>query len=154
MQIPWLFPIFIFSLTFNKIPWLLPSLEFPWLFPDRWTPCWWMTLKNNRASLLYHVKLCASFQSHLWIQTGVTVRKRSIRVKTGDFFVLCDLEIWQMTLKDNRALLICYFKLCALFNSHHWIQTGVTVWNTQFGSKSMIFLAAWPWNLTDDIEKQ
>ena len=36
---PWLFTIFIFSLTFNKIPWLLPSLEFPWLFPDRWTPC-------------------------------------------------------------------------------------------------------------------
>ena len=35
----WLFPIFIFSLTFNKIPWLLPSLEFPWLFPDHWTPC-------------------------------------------------------------------------------------------------------------------
>ena len=22
---------------------------------------WWMTLKNNRASLLYHIKLCASF---------------------------------------------------------------------------------------------
>ena len=21
------------------LPWLLPSLEFPWLFPDRWTPC-------------------------------------------------------------------------------------------------------------------
>ena len=40
MQIPWLFPIFIFSLTLNKIPWLLPSLEFPWLFPNRWTP--WM----------------------------------------------------------------------------------------------------------------
>ena len=39
MQIPWLFPIFIFSLTSNKIPWLLPSLEFPWLFPDHWTPC-------------------------------------------------------------------------------------------------------------------
>ena len=43
MQIPWLFPDFsqysIFSLTFNKIPWLLPSLEFPWLFPDRWKPC-------------------------------------------------------------------------------------------------------------------
>ena len=32
-----------FSLTFNKIPWLipwlLPRLEFPWLFPDHWTPC-------------------------------------------------------------------------------------------------------------------
>ena len=39
MQISWLFPIFIFSLTFNKIPWLFPDLEFPWLFLDRWTPC-------------------------------------------------------------------------------------------------------------------
>ena len=50
MQIPWLFPIFIFSLTFNKIPWLLPSLEFPWLFPDRWTP-WIPLFKSNDASL-------------------------------------------------------------------------------------------------------
>ena len=30
--------------------------------------------KNNRAFLLYYVKLCASFQTHQWIQTGVTVR--------------------------------------------------------------------------------
>ena len=27
-------------------------------------------------------------------------------------FVPCDLEIWRMTLKNNRALLLCYFKLC------------------------------------------
>ena len=26
--------------------------------------------------------------------------------------------------------------------------------NTQFGWKSAIFLAMWPWNLTDDLEKQ
>ena len=26
--------------------------------------------------------------------------------------------------------------------------------NTQIGSKSAIFLAVWPWNLTDDLEKQ
>ena len=39
---------------------------------------WWMTSKNNRAPLPYYIKLCASFQSHRWIQTGVTVRKRSI----------------------------------------------------------------------------
>ena len=44
---------------------------------------WWMTLKNNRA-LLYYVKLCASFGIHWWIQTGVTVRKRWIRVKIGN----------------------------------------------------------------------
>ena len=44
-----------------------------------------MTLKNDRAHLLYYIKLCASFQSHGWIQTQVTVRKRSIWVKIGNF---------------------------------------------------------------------
>ena len=43
------------------------------------------------------------------------------------FLELCDLEIWWMTLKNNRAPLLCYFKLCAAFRSHWWIQTGVTV---------------------------
>ena len=61
------------------------------------SPCdleiWWMTSKNNRALLLYYVKLCASFQIHPWSQAWVTVRKRSNRVKIGDFFALRDLEI-------------------------------------------------------------
>ena len=151
---------------------------------DFFVPCdleiWWMTLENNRAPLLYYIKLCASFQIHRWIATEVTVRKSSIRVKIGDFlsyvtlkfdgwpgktighlfyttpslciisnpsvnsnwshspetlnmgqnrqfFVPCDLEIWRMTLKNNRAPLLCCFKLCASFHSHQWIQTGVTV---------------------------
>ena len=38
MQIPWLFPdffpIFIFSLTFNKIPWLFRDFCQVWNFPD------------------------------------------------------------------------------------------------------------------------
>ena len=167
-----------------------------------------MTLKNNRAPLLHHLKLYASFQSHRWIQTGVTVRKRSIRVKMGDFFVPCDLEIWWITLKNIRSLLLYHVKLCASFQSHPCIETGVTVrkpsirvkigdflprvtlkfdgwpWktighifhaassfvhdfiaiiefklelqsgNTQFGSKSTTIWAVWPWNLTDDLEKQ
>ena len=65
-----------------------------------------------------------------------------------------DLEIWQMTLKNNRTPLLCYFKLCASFRSYWWIQIRFTVRNTQFGSKPKIFLAVWPWNLTDDLEKQ
>ena len=64
---------------------------------------WWIILKNNRAPLLCYFKLCASFCDHRSIQIRVTVRKRSIRVKIGDFYALCDLEIWRMTLKDNRA---------------------------------------------------
>ena len=34
---------------------------------------------------------------------------------------------WRMTLQNNRAPLLCYFKLCAAFRTHWWIQTGVTV---------------------------
>ena len=40
------------------------------------------------------------------------------------FFEPRDLEIWRMTFKNNRAPLLCYFKLCAAFRSHWWIQTG------------------------------
>ena len=32
-----------------------------------------------------------------------------------------------MTFKNNRAPLLCYFKLCAAFRSHWWIKTGVIV---------------------------
>ena len=131
-------------------------------------PCdleiWRMTFKNNRAPLLCYFKLCAAFHSHWWIQTGVTVWKRPIWVKFGDFsavwpwnltddleqgksegfdscdrpsnlkldsnrqfFCPCDREIWWMTLQNNRAPLLCYFKLCASFRSHWWIQTSITV---------------------------
>ena len=87
-----------------------------------------MTLINNRAPFLYHIKLCASFRSHQWIQTWVTIRKRSIRVGQNRwFFVPCDLEIWRMTLENNRAHLLCCFKLCVSIHSHRWFQTGVTV---------------------------
>ena len=75
---------------------------------------WWMTTENDRAPLPYYIKLCASFQINWWIQTKVTVRKRSIRIKIGNF-------LSHVTLKFD-------------------------------GSKSMIFLAMWPWNLTSDFD--
>ena len=112
--------------------------------------CHW----NNRAPLLYYVKLCASFQSHQWIKSRVTIRKRFIRVKIGNFFVLCDLEIWRITLKNKGAHLLCCFKLCASFHSHQWIQTEVTIWKRLIWVKiNNFFLAVWPWNLMDDLEK-
>ena len=67
------------------------SPETPNFGQDRWcfVPCdleiWWITLENKRASLLCCFKLCATFHSHWWIQTGVTVRKRPIWVKFDDF---------------------------------------------------------------------
>ena len=53
--------------------------------------------KNNRAAPLYYIKLCALFQSPWWIQTVVTVWKRSTGVKIDDFSVPCDLERWPLT---------------------------------------------------------
>ena len=99
--------------------------------PNRWffVPCdlesSWMTLKNNMAPLPCCFKLCASFHSHQWMQTKVRARKRSM-VKMGNFFFPCDLEIWRMTSKNNRAPFLCFFKLCASFRRHWWIETGVT----------------------------
>ena len=86
-----------------------------------------MTLENNRASLLCCFKLCATFHSHWWIQTGVTVWKRPNLGQIRRFLEPCDLAIWCMTLKNNRAPLLCYFKIYASFRSHRWIQAGVTV---------------------------
>ena len=62
--------------------------------------------------------LRTSFHSHQWIQTRVTLQKHPVCVKIGHFFVPCDLQIWQMTLKTNRATALCSFKLCASFHSH------------------------------------
>ena len=147
-------------------------------------PCdlkiWLMTSKNYRTPLLHYINLCASSQTPRWIRTAVAVRKRSIRVKIGDFlpwvtlkfngwpkktivilfyvrlsfvhhfkaigelklklqsgnaqfrlkwaiFAPCDLKIWWITLKNDRAPLLCCFKLCASFHSYRWIQTKVTV---------------------------
>ena len=66
----------------------------------------------------------------------------------------CDLVIWRMTFENNRAPLLCYFKFCAAFHIQWWIQTRVTAGKAQSGSNSTIFSAVWPWNFTDDFEKQ
>ena len=128
----------------------MPNLGQNWFF---FVPCdleiWQMTLKNNRAPLLCCFKLCASFRSHWWIQTGVTIRKHPIWVKIDDFFKPCDLEIWRMTLKNNRAPLLSNIKLCASFYHHIWIKTGVTVRKrlSWVLTSATLTFDIWPWPL-------
>ena len=113
---------------------------------------WCMTLKNNTTPLLYYIKLCVSFQIHRWIQTKVTVRKCSIRVKIGDFLSCVTLKFDGWPCKTIGHLLyttssfVHHFipigdfkfqlqsgnaqfgsKFCTAFRSHWWIQAGVTV---------------------------
>ena len=58
-----------------------------------------------------------------------------------------------MTLKNNRAPLLCYFKLYASFRSHRWIQAGVTVlkrpiWvKIDFLSRVTLQFDVWPWKI-------
>ena len=65
------------------------------------------------------------------------------------FFVSCDLKIWCMTLKNNRAHLLSNIKLCASFHHHHvWIETGVTVrkgFSWVLTSATLTF-DLWPWH--------
>ena len=70
------------------------------------------------------------------------------------FLQPCDLEIWQMTLKNNRAPRLCYFKLCAAFHTHWWSKIWVTVRKRSIRVKIDVFLAVWPRNFTDDPQKQ
>ena len=53
-----------------------------------------MTSNDNRAPLLYYVKLCASFQIHRRIQTVDTVRKLSVGVKIILSIVTSKFDGW------------------------------------------------------------
>ena len=115
---------------------------------------WCMALKNNTAPLLYYIKICVSFQIHRWIQTKVTVRKRSIRVQIGDFLSCVTLRFDGWPWKTIGHL----FYTTSSF-VHHFIPIGdfkfqLQSGNAQFGSKSTIFLVVWPRNFMDDPPKQ
>ena len=111
-------------------------------------PCdleiWRMTFKNNRAPLLCYFKLCASFHSHLNSNWSYSPEKSG---SNSAILAPCNLEIWRMTLKNNRALLLSNIKLYVSFHHHMWIQTGVTVRKRKFGSWPL-----WPWPLTSDLD--
>ena len=80
---------------------------------------WQMTLKNNRSPLLYYIKLCASFQSHGWNQTGVTVQKRSIWVKIGNFLSCMTLKFDALPSKT-----IGHLSYAASSFVHHFVAIG------------------------------
>ena len=136
------------------------SLETPNLSQNRqfFEPCdlavWRMTLKNNRAPLLCFFKLCASFCSHWWIQSGVKVRKRLIWVKIENFVSRVTLQFdgwsWQTIGHLFHATSSFVHHFVAIGEFKLGLQSG----NAQIGSNLTIFRAMWPCNLTDDLEKQ
>ena len=172
-------------------------------------PCdleiWRMTLKNNRAPLLCCFQLCAWFHCHMWIQTGVRVRKRLSWVLTS---VTLTFDLWPwpfartslltMVITPENFMMIRWWEhgekcvtdgqtdrrtddgrtdwtshiaawsqlktighlyYATSSSMHNFVAIGefkleLQFRNAQFGSKSTIFRAVWPCNLTYDLEKQ
>ena len=115
-----------------------------------------MTLKNNRAPLLCCFKLCASFHSHQWNLAGVTVRKRPIWVKIDGFFFLSS----PVTLKFDRWpwQTIGHIVYATSSFVHHFKAIGkleltYSPETPNLGQNRLFFLAMWPWNLTDDLDR-
>ena len=108
-----------------------------------------MTSKNNRALLLYYVKLCASFQIHWWIQTGFIVQKRSIRVEIGDILspVTLKFDRWPWTTIGHLLYTTPSFV-------HHNKAIGKVKPELQSGNAQVRSKLAWPWNFMDDLERQ
>ena len=129
-----------------KVEWQSRNAQFGSKLVIIFVPCdleiWRMTFKSIKASLLY-IKLCASFQSHLWIQTWFTIRKHSIRIKISNFLssVTYKFDGWpwktigHLFYATSRYVhhfkAICEFKL-ELQSGNGWIG----VW------------PLWPWHLT------
>ena len=66
------------------------------------------------------------------------------------FFSRVTLKFDGWPWKNNRALFLYYFKLCASFDRHLWIQTVAVAETSHSGKNRRFFCPMWPWNLTDD----
>ena len=78
--------------------------------------------------------------------------------KNRRVFEPCHLEIWQMTLKNDRAPPLTYVKLWASFRGHWRFQTGVTVrkrpiWVkiSEFSSRMTHKFDGWVWKTTEHL---
>ena len=103
-------------------------------------------LLYTMSSFVHRFKAISEFKLEL------QPRNAQLGSKLIFFFVPSDLKIWRMTLKNNRAHLLSYFKLCASFHSHLLIQNGVIDREHQFWVKISNFLSrmtlkfdGWPW---------
>ena len=136
--------------NFNYSP-ETPNLGQIWRFLEPYdVEIWQMTLQNNRAPLLCYFKLWASFRSHWWIQTSITVRKRPIWVKFDNFKSRATLKYDGWPCKTIGHL----FYATSSF-LHHFIAIGefkleLQSGNAQSGSNSAILAPCDPeiWRMT------
>ena len=100
-----------------------------------------MTFKNNSAPLLSTIKLYASFHHHMWIQTGVTVRKRLSWVLTSVTLTF-DLWPWPFAWTSLLSLVINPENFRMIWWREHG-EKGVTDRQTDGRTDWTSHIAAW-----------
>ena len=123
------------------------------------------TIKGQRCFSPFHlsvrrvidvVYVCPSARPtrQIWGIWKPIVRKRPIWVKIGDVLSRVTLKFdgWPWKTIGNLFFAVSSFvqHFIAIGEFKLELQSG----NAQFESNSTIFRAMWPWNLTDDLEKQ
>ena len=106
-------------------------------------PCdleiWWMTL--NKANL-----------RDLIAATGLVILLKLDSNRR--FFAHVTLKFDGWPRKIIRHVFYTTSSFVYHFRSISEFKLELQSWNAQSGSNSTIFRAVWPWNLTDDLEKQ
>ena len=85
-----------------------------------------------------YFRLGELFHNHRWIQTRVTVRKRPIWVKIGNFWS-------RMTLKFDGWKAINHLFYDSSNCVHHFIATCEFKLELQSGNSLIVFWSLWPW---------
>ena len=128
-----------------------------WAFPDC-NSSWQLFFKAIRQILSLHGTNKANLRD-LIAETGLVIL---LKLDSNHWFSShYDIEIRWMTWKTNRAPLLGYIKLCALFQAllitsepsvnSNWRYNPETL---NSGQNWRFFCPVWHWNLTDDIAKQ
>ena len=114
---------------------------------------WWPCKTIGTFSMLLQA-LCSI--SYPFVNSNLSYSPETLNLDQKSSFVEpCDLQTWQMTLKkNNRAPLLCYFKRCASFRTHWELNWSYSLEMPNLGQNQRFFLAVWPSNLTDNLEKQ
>ena len=112
---------------------------------------WWMSLKNYRATLPYHTKFVHHFKA---------IDEFKLELQSGNF-QFGSKSVFRVILKfdDWSWKTIGHLFYATSKYVHHFIAISefkpkLQPGKTQFGWKLTNFLAVWPWNLTNDFQKQ
>ena len=122
------------------------------------SPCdleiWCMTSKNNRAPLLYYIKLVHHFKSISELKLKLQSRNAQFGSKSAIF---CSVWPWILTdalIKQKGTSSMLLKALCIISQpsvNSNWSYSPET---PNLGQIRNFFKAVRPWNLTDELAKQ